>query len=272
MGTDRSLGRRLVRGFLEDQAERGAINRALGRRGVVPDPAEVRPADQGFAQRWKAAEELAITKGALPAFSFQATVLELAYDPDQPAVQKMAELIVRNAALIEEAITDGTWPGRDRVGRAGATAAEFLIAHADCYPALRERALGPFREAVLAGQADPRRYAHTVDRVCAHKATPQPYGTIRLPSETGMRFELPAEEPMAIDAHRAEIGLASLEEDARRFAEGAKPGPALGPFGRLDFLKMLLPLFPGGVSYLITSLAGQITRRMGPRSRRGSNG
>lgn len=258
MGSDRRLGQRLVQGFFEEQAGMAAVNKALGRRGVVPDLAGADPANKGFAQRWHAAEESAIAKGALAAFSTQATFFELGSDPDVPAVQDMVESARRNAALLQDALGDGSWPGRERVGRAGATAAEFLVGHADCFPALREKALGPFREAVFAGQADPRRYAHTVDRVFAHQARPQPYGTIRLPAESGLRFELPAEEPDAIDSRRAEIGLASLDEDAKRFLAGAKPGPALGPFHRSDYLKLFLPLLPGGVSYLSTELRGRL--------------
>jgi hypothetical protein len=117
-----------------------AINKALGRRGVVPDPGGADPADEGFAQRWRAAEESAIAKGALASFSIQATIFELGSDPDLPAVQDMVEVAGRNAALLEDALRDDSWPGRDRVGRAGATAAEVLVAHADCFPALREKA------------------------------------------------------------------------------------------------------------------------------------
>ena len=95
----------------------------------------------------------------VPAFATQLTLMEMSSDPSQPLVAAMVTAAKETAALLEEALAAWTWPGRDRVGRAGATSAQFLLAHSDAYPDLRGHALPFLRQAVLAGQASPRHYA-----------------------------------------------------------------------------------------------------------------
>ena len=254
---DRGLRREFLELFFTEQEGLAAINKALGRDRILGDGVRAVPADEAFAQRWRAAEEAAVAGGAAREFPFDDALHDVGSDPTQPAVAVLLQVHQRAADLLHDAVEGDGWPGRRRVGRAGAVAAEFLLGHLDHYDELRSAALPLMRVAVMQKEADARRYGHVVDRVCARAATPQQFGTIRIPNGGVPRFEYPADDEALIDARRAEIGLPTLSSDAAAFAAGAKPGPALGPFRARDYVRVFAPMAPAA---LVRQLRGRQRR------------
>jgi uncharacterized protein DUF6624 len=115
------------------------------------------------------------------------------------------------------------WPGRSLVGEEGAQAAWLLVQHADADPGFQAACLERLREAVEAREAPPDQLAYLGDRVAVGAGEPQVYGTqfretIDEDGETVLE-PFPLEDPEAVDALRAEVGLGPLDDYRRELAE-----------------------------------------------------
>jgi len=84
------------------------------------------------------------------------------------------------------------------------------------------------------GEADPRAYAHIVDRARAFEGRPTLFATFGL----GGLGEWPSEALEVVAQERKRLGLPSLEADLQRFAKGARPGPFLVPYTQWDWFKL----------------------------------
>jgi len=185
-----------------------------------------------FAAQLKAAEKEAVTRGVPPPFVFHAALR--GYPQPQPAlVRGYLSATETSKRLLWEIIQTG-WPDRRVVGAAGAFAAAVLLAHADDDPLLRQQALPQMRAAVEKGEADPRAYAHIVNRARAFEGRPTLFATFGL----GGLGEWPSEALEVVALQRELLGLPSLEADLQRFAKGARPGPFLAPYTQWDWFKL----------------------------------
>ena len=133
-----------------------------------------------------------------------------------------------NTAWMEEILEERGWPGWSLVGEDGSTAAWALVQHADLNPELQERALAYLMGAVEADDASAGDLAYLIDRVRVANGLPQVYGTQIGPGPDGdLAPRTPIEDPVNVDARRAEAGLGTLEEyyDEIREAFGT-PAPS----------------------------------------------
>lgn len=144
-----------------------------------------------------------------------------AWDPPPPAAGTLLEANAGHADRLGRHVEADGWPGLRRVGPDGTDAAWMLAEHADAANERRRGWLGPLREAVERGEADPRHLATLADRVAAVAGEPQPYGTIVLLADDGeVEFPLPVADPAQLDRRRAEIGLPPVAAEAAALAEG----------------------------------------------------
>ena len=116
-----------------------------------------------------------------------------------------------NAAWLAVHLDDG-WPGVARVGEAGEDAAFLIVQHADHDPDLQRRALPLLAEAVRTGDAPGRHLAYLTDRVRLADGRPQLYGTQLDWDDDGCPTPKPVEDPIDLDARRAEVGLDPVTE------------------------------------------------------------
>ena len=213
------LRSRLLRSFFVQQDWILAVGRA---KRSMPE----------FAVQLEAAEKEAVARGVPPPFVFHAALH--GYPQPQPAlVRGYLSAAEASRELLWETIRTG-WPGRRVVGAAGAFAAAVLLAHADDDPLLRQQALPQMRAAVEKGEADPRAYAHIVNRARAFEGRPTLFATFGL----GGLGEWPSEALEVVALQRELLGLPSLEADLQRFAKGARPGPFLAPYTQWDWFKL----------------------------------
>ena len=133
-----------------------------------------------------------------------------------------------NTARMEEILEERGWPGWSLVGEDGSTAAWALVQHADLNPELQEQALAYLMGAVEADDASAGDLAYLIDRVRVANGLTQVYGTQIGPGPDGdLAPRTPVEDPVNVDARRAEAGLGTLEEyyDEIREAFGT-PAPS----------------------------------------------
>jgi len=132
--------------------------------------------------------------------------------------------------LLAEAVEAHGWPGLRLVGADGADVAWRIAREATGADALRRAWLAKLREAVAAGDADPRHYATLADVTATEAGEPQPYGTLSMLADDGeVEFTVPPADPTALDARRTELGLPSINADAPFLADGLVPyGPERG--------------------------------------------
>ncbi|WP_420895184.1 DUF6624 domain-containing protein [Streptomyces mobaraensis] len=137
-----------------------------------------------------------------------------------------------NTAVVRRVVTEHGWPGHDLVGEAGAQAAARLALRVTD-PDFQRHLLGLLAEAVRAGDALPRQWAHLHDRCRALAGALQWYGTqYRLWPSGGLEL-CPVADPSRLDTRRAEVGLpphADSEAALHRRVPADLPlGP--GPWG-----------------------------------------
>lgn len=126
---------------------------------------------------------------------------------------EMEQVHVRNAARLTEILDAGGWPGRDRVGKAGADAAWLIVQHAISDPVLQRRGLELLR---AAGDVDPVQVAMLDDRIRGFEGRPQLYGTQFDWDENGELSPKPMDDPELVDRRRAELGLPPMAEAVAR--------------------------------------------------------
>ncbi len=134
---------------------------------------------------------------------------------------RMAAVHEANACALEAALNDG-WPSIERVGEDGAEAAWRIGQHAISLPAFQRRCLKLIEKAVERGEVPARHAAFLADRIRMFEGRPQIYGTQFDWDENGEMSPLPIEAPAGVDARRAAVGLAPLEEAVARHRESVR--------------------------------------------------
>ena len=112
---------------------------------------------------------------------------------------------------MKEILAEHGWPTFDLVGEDGEDAAWAIVQHSDQDPAFQREGLALLRAAVAEGQGSPGNLAYLTDRIAAGASEPQTYGT-----QVGCGPDGPVPAPLAdeaaVDARRAEVGLAPMSQ------------------------------------------------------------
>jgi hypothetical protein len=100
-----------------------------------------------------------------------------------------------------------SWPGWGLVGRDGAEAAWLIAQWAIDDMGLQRRALEMLEVAVACNDADPVHLAYLADRVRMNDGRDQLYGSQFVLDARGELEAWPVDDPAAVDARRARLGL-----------------------------------------------------------------
>jgi len=155
---------------------------------------------------------------------FQASNLERRLEADQHAREQLSQSsntqeAFRNVIgvdadnrfwLMHVLMTCERWPHRSDVGDQAAKAAWMIALHGDMDPTFQEWTAGFMRQAVLQGEAHPRRYAGLVDRTKRNQGEPQEFGTDYEHIEDELQFR-PIRSLESVNQRRRELGLSKLE-------------------------------------------------------------
>ena len=140
------------------------------------------------------------------------------YHPRMEAVHR------RNAAVLRAALDAHGWPGRAMVGDDGTEAAWLIAQHAIGEPALQRRCVALLWAAAERGEVPAWQPAYLEDRVRRFEGRPQRWATQIETDDDGNPVVPPdLEEPAAVDARRAAVGLEPLAERLARM--GRLPMP-----------------------------------------------
>lgn len=107
-----------------------------------------------------------------------------------------------------------SWPGWRLVGPDGASAAWFVAQSAIDDVGLQRRCLEMLEVSVACGDADPVHLAYLADRVRMNDGRDQLYGSQFVLGEGGDLEPWPVDDPEAVDARRARLGLPSFAAHA----------------------------------------------------------
>ena len=107
-----------------------------------------------------------------------------------------------------------SWPGRSLVGDDGARAAWLVAQFAIDDVGLQRRCLEMLEVSVACGDADPVHLAYLLDRVRMNDGRDQLYGSQFVLGEHGGLEPWPVDDPVAVDARRAKLGLPPFAEHA----------------------------------------------------------
>jgi hypothetical protein len=110
------------------------------------------------------------------------------------------------------------WPGRALVGDDGAEAAWFVAQRALDDVGLQARCLELLEVAVDVGDADPVHHAFLEDRMRMHHGHSQRYGSQFVLDGDGVLVPWPLDDPVAVDARRARLGLPTMADHADAMA------------------------------------------------------
>lgn len=153
---------------------------------------------------------------------YQASILEQRLEADQRARERVSGNNAQEAFrhvigvdadnrlwLMHVLMTCEQWPYRSDVGEQAAKAAWMIALHGDMDPGFQEWAAEFMREAVLRGEAHPRRYAGLVDRVSRNRSEPQEFGTDYEHVGSELQFR-PIRDVESVDQRRRDLGLSPL--------------------------------------------------------------
>lgn len=148
------------------------------------------------------------------------------YHPEMEAVHN------ENAALLTRAFDAIGWPGRGKLGDAGAAAAFLILQHAIGCPDVQRRGLALMLDAIADADANALDAAYVSDRIAVFEGREQVFGTQFDWDADGQLSPAPVREPGALDQRRAELGLPPMAETiaqmrASAAAEGERPPPDL---------------------------------------------
>ncbi|MBM7167521.1 hypothetical protein JQK87_03655 [Streptomyces sp. G44] len=146
-------------------------------------------------------------------------------DKTQQDIDRWMAVDADNQRWMWGVLREHGWPGHALVGEEGAAHAALIVQHADRDRALQLFGLGLLIEAVDADDADPSHAAYLIDRIHMHRGVPTRYGTQYARNRQGELELLAVEDPEALDARRAGMGLPPLDEFERQLRE---LHPALG--------------------------------------------
>ncbi|MFD3414983.1 DUF6624 domain-containing protein [Streptomyces cyaneofuscatus] len=116
-----------------------------------------------------------------------------------------------NGTFLRRIVGEYGWPVAGLVGEDGAAAAFQFALHADTYVIVQQLSARAMYQAVQAGTASIRQWAHLHDRCLRRAGMPQLFGTQYAMSADGPVRE-PVREPAALDERRADVGLPSAAE------------------------------------------------------------
>jgi hypothetical protein len=128
-----------------------------------------------------------------------------------------------NEKRVLEIIDEHGWPGKSLVGGKANTTVWLVIQHAPLE--IQEKYLPLLEASVKEGESRGSNLALLQDRVLMRQDKKQIYGSqIRTDQETGEMYVYPIEDPENVNKRRAEVGLGTIEEYAKRFGIDYKPG------------------------------------------------
>jgi hypothetical protein len=111
-----------------------------------------------------------------------------------------------------------TWPGYSLVGADGARAAWLVAQFAIDDVGLQRRCLEMLEVSAACGDADPVHLAYLLDRVRMNDGRDQLYGSQFVLGDHGDLEPWPVDDPVAVDARRAKLGLPPFAEHAATMA------------------------------------------------------
>ena len=137
--------------------------------------------------------------------------------------KRQAELDAQNIKRLREIVATHRWPRISVVGEKAAMAAFLVVQHAE--PAEQAEFLPMLRAEAERGEVKRSSLALLEDRVRTSNGQPQIYGSqLRRNPDTGKLEFLPIEDAENVNVRRAEVGLESIEQYARRFGLEYVPG------------------------------------------------
>ncbi|MFQ5490340.1 MAG: DUF6624 domain-containing protein [Phycisphaerae bacterium] len=131
--------------------------------------------------------------------------------PAQEQVEALAYIDACNTKRMKQIVRDYGWPTRSLVGDDGSHAAWLLVQHADQDPVFQSRCLDLMHAELTVGEVFPQDVAYLTDRVLVHQNQPQLYGT-QFHQVDGKMVPQPIQDPLTVDAHRAEVGLSNMAD------------------------------------------------------------
>jgi hypothetical protein len=181
-----------------------------------------------------------LRSGARPVSPWPYTLLEWTPVETAPGpVRRVVEVVQGNVAWLREVVEARGWPGRSVVGVDGVDAAWLIVQHAGSgVPTLGtvenlafQAAVVPMlAAAVRVGEAHPRQLAHVVDSLCERRGEGPQYAVLRsaYSIQDGLAVFPAGFDHVGIERRRAEVGLISLAEEARRRTRGERFLPTAG--------------------------------------------
>jgi len=126
----------------------------------------------------------------------------------------------RATAALRDLLETWDWIDRHRFGHSVSSHAWILAQHADDHPDFQREVLKRMEPYLEDGGVRPRDYAYLWDRVAVNTGELQRYGTQPMDScnEDGTLDLKPMEEPGAVDARRATMGLGPASADLEQMA------------------------------------------------------
>ncbi|WAU79975.1 hypothetical protein O1Q96_09615 [Streptomyces sp. Qhu-G9] len=122
------------------------------------------------------------------------------------AARVIADIFAQEVDLLRSMLDEHGWPGHRLVGERGSRAA-WQIATYCGDDALQARACDLLEKAVRQQDADPLHYALLADRLCLNRGEPQRFGTLYIPTHSGVLELYRVGEPERLDDRRHALGL-----------------------------------------------------------------
>lgn len=142
---------------------------------------------------------------------------------------EMEKLHLKNAAVLDDIISQIGYPTETKVGKEGSDAAWLIIQHAISAPAFMERCLTLLKKAVDDGEANPIGLAYLSDRVAVYREKVQLYGTQFDWDENGELNPQPFDNLVEVNRRRKTLGLNTLEEQTEVMRKQAAGENHLSP-------------------------------------------
>ena len=124
-----------------------------------------------------------------------------------------------NTEWLKSVLTKGRWPLISRDGEDAAHDAWLLAQHADGDPAFQKLVLVEMDRLVPKQEAKGEDYAYLFDRVARAEGRPQRFATQFTLDPQGCALAQPTEDSAHVDERRAAMGMTTIAEYAKMFAE-----------------------------------------------------
>lgn len=142
---------------------------------------------------------------------------------------EMEKLHLKNAALLDEIISEIGYPTETKVGKEGSEAAWLIIQHAISAPDFMESCLRRLEQVVAGGEANPIDLAYLRDRIAVYREQVQLYGTQFDWGENGELNPQPFDNLAEVNRRRKKLGLNTLEEQTEVMRKQAAGENHLSP-------------------------------------------